>query len=871
MRCSLSVRLIFPVVICALAYSPAKAAPNAFDALGLTPQEKVWLSAHPVITVAPDPDFPPIEWFDKKGEFTGIASEYVSIVGKSLGVQFKIMRCASWNEILQKAKERKIDMLSAASQTPLRSEYLLFSRPHSVMPGVIITRKGDWDNITVRKLSGMTVAIVSGYVWQEFIARDLPDIKLDPVRDVQTGLRKVSFGMDDAMIENIATATDCIEKEGITNLKIAGETGYFTRLSFASRKDWPELNAILDKALTAIPEDVKKAVYRHWVHLERQPVVSARNFRIIFVSVFFGTFFLIVAILAWNRSLTRQVGQRTRALKESEQKFLEMVENANSIILRMDTTGTISFFNKFAQDFFKFAKEEIIGKNVVGTIVPASDTAGHDLASFITDLCAHPDKYVRNENENCKSTGERVWISWTNKPIFDANGMFTELLCVGNDITELKRVETELERHRVSLEEKVRERTVELSLTIDRLEREVSDRRRAENALVESERRYRFLFDGSPAGSVIIGPDGMIREINRSFEENLGYNRSEIVGKPALSFIAASDKDRVSGMIAKRFRDEKVSEEIDTPIIAKDGTVHYINFAGGQAHLYDRDAFVGILVTGVDVTERRRAEVLARQQEEKLVQADKMATLGILVSGVAHEINNPNNFIILNSDNIADIWKGALPVLDAHREQQGDFMLAGLRFSEIRDEIEPLIKGISDGAKRIRNIVQNLKDFARQEPGNMDQPVSIDAVVDAAAMILGNLIKKSTDHFTFVSEPGVPAVRCAFQKIEQVVINLVTNACQALTSRGQAVTVATSHDSRAGRVVISVRDEGTGISPENLTQIMNPFFTTKRDTGGTGLGLSISYSIVKDHGGDMTIESELGKGTVATVSLPVAR
>jgi len=425
-----------------------------------------------------------------------------------------------------------------------------------------------------------------------------------------------------------------------------------------------------------------------------------------------------------------------------------------------------------------------------------------------------------------------------------------------------------------ALTRKVQQRTGELSRTIAQLQNEIDERVKAEEALRESERRYRYLFEDSPAGSLILDENGLIRDVNKSFEHSLGYARADIIGKHALDFIVPEKKEYVEAMIDSRFHGDTDSNEIDTEVIALDGSVHYVTltFGGGQALLYNNGKLEGILIAGIDVTERRKAEMLAKQQQQNLIQADKMATLGILVSGVAHEINNPNNFIILNSDNLADIWKDIRPILDKYKDQHGEFMLAGLYFTEIRDEVGMLISGISDGALRIRNIVQNLKDFSRQEEsGEMDQPVQVNAVISAAVVILGNLIKKSTESFTFTQGENIPCITGAFQKIEQVVINLITNACQALTDKSQAVIVATSYNAEAGRVVIEVRDQGTGISPENLKQIMNPFFTTKRDTGGTGLGLSISYNIVKDHGGELTIESDLGCGTVVTVTLPVSR
>ena len=133
------------------------------------------------------------------------------------------------------------------------------------------------------------------------------------------------------------------------------------------------------------------------------------------------------------------------SLRHSEQKYRELVENANSIILRMDVLGKVTFFNEFAQKFFGYEERELLGRSVIGTIVPEAETGGRDLVQMIGDLAAHPERYERNENENIRRTGERVWIAWTNKPVYDQSGRLTGVLCIGNDITELKRAEMQLQ------------------------------------------------------------------------------------------------------------------------------------------------------------------------------------------------------------------------------------------------------------------------------------------------------------------------------------------------------------------------------------------------------------------------------------------
>jgi PAS domain S-box-containing protein len=160
-------------------------------------------------------------------------------------------------------------------------------------------------------------------------------------------------------------------------------------------------------------------------------------------------------LLKVNEELREEIRDRFRAeeaMRASEGKYRELVQNANSIILRMDPQGVITFFNEFAQGFFGYSEAEILGRNIVSTIVPPTDTAGHDLAAMIAEIGRHPERYCNNENENIKRNGERVWISWTNKGIVDEQGAIKEILCIGNDITEWMQAETLLARKTKELE-----------------------------------------------------------------------------------------------------------------------------------------------------------------------------------------------------------------------------------------------------------------------------------------------------------------------------------------------------------------------------------------------------------------------------------
>jgi polar amino acid transport system substrate-binding protein len=261
---------------------------------------------------------------------------------------------------------------------------------------------------------------------------------------------------------------------------------------------------------------------------------------------------------------------------------------------------------------------------------------------------------------------------------------------------------------------------------------------------------------------------------------------------------------------------------------------------------------------------------LSRNQRQ-LVQADKMAALGTLVSGVAHEINNPNGLILLNIPILRKVHGDVGRVLDAWYEREGDFTLGGISYLRMRQELPRMLEEMQEGALRIKRIVNDLKDFARSEDGAGKVLLDVGDASRKAVRLVEATIRNCTDNFSALYEEDLPLVWGNSQRIEQVIINLVLNACQALPDKSRAIRITTRHDEAAGKVLLCVRDEGKGIAPEHLPHLTDPFFTTKRETGGTGLGLSVSAGILKEHGGSLIFESAPGRGTLACMELPVAK
>jgi signal transduction histidine kinase len=276
----------------------------------------------------------------------------------------------------------------------------------------------------------------------------------------------------------------------------------------------------------------------------------------------------------------------------------------------------------------------------------------------------------------------------------------------------------------------------------------------------------------------------------------------------------------------------------------------------------------GAVVIVDDVSERIQTKRESERRQEQLIHADKMIALGTLVSGVAHEISNPNNVMILSAGSLNDAMKEIIGLLDAYNEIEGELYIGAQPYSDLRDELPELCGSVLRAAKKIRSLVGDLKTFARPDANTLDEAVDLSAVAKASISLVGSLIKKSTQHFESDLCPSLPTIPGNAQRLEQVMINLITNACQALPNRDAKIKVVTRLDTNTNSVIAEVIDTGEGIPPDSLKRIQDPFFTTKHDTGGTGLGLSISSKIMDSHGGTLSFESTLGHGTIASMTIP---
>jgi signal transduction histidine kinase len=285
---------------------------------------------------------------------------------------------------------------------------------------------------------------------------------------------------------------------------------------------------------------------------------------------------------------------------------------------------------------------------------------------------------------------------------------------------------------------------------------------------------------------------------------------------------------------------------------------------------------VGIFGIAKDISARLRTESELSAAEIRLAQAEKLASIGQLAAGVAHEINNPLGYVNSNLTVLLRHANKLLKLLDAYRAAEPQLDQASLvarnlqevkssvDLNFVRADLAEVVADARDGIRKVSKIVDSLRDFSRMEQRQQAVPADLHQALDSALNIATNEIRYKAD---VIREYGtLPLVECVVSEINQVFVNLLVNAAQAMETRG-LITIRTEH--QGAWVSISVSDTGVGIAAQNASRIFDPFFTTKPVGKGTGLGLAISYGIVKKHGGKIDVASALGKGSKFTVTLPV--
>lgn len=343
------------------------------NSIHLTPEEMTYIQSltQPII-VAPCPDFPPIDFQDHLGNYTGLSYDYLEEIASRLNSDFIVAHFETWPESLQAAKERRVDIILSIQDVPQRHAYLNFTKPYVRIPNVIVTRKSFVKNLGVDDLKGLHVAAVRGYAVVDHVLKRHPYYNIELVSKEAEGLKRISFGEFDAMIVSLSTVSYFVDTHSIANLRIAGMADYDWQLCIGVRNDNPLLFSAITKALDSIPESRRRSIYEKWISLAPKPLYYEKKFWYMVIAFVSCVTFAIVGIMVWNAMLRRKVKIKTEQLSNElywhkktqdqllmeKERLLITIQSIGDAFISTDLSGSIILANENAETLLGTAEYE---------------------------------------------------------------------------------------------------------------------------------------------------------------------------------------------------------------------------------------------------------------------------------------------------------------------------------------------------------------------------------------------------------------------------------------------------------------------------------------------------------------------------------
>ncbi|MFZ7126498.1 MAG: PAS domain S-box protein [Desulfobacterales bacterium] len=419
--------------------------------------------------------------------------------------------------------------------------------------------------------------------------------------------------------------------------------------------------------------------------------------------------------------------------------------------------------------------------------------------------------------------------------------------------------EAELRKANERLEERVAERAAEVIRSNEQLKNEVRERRRAETLLLEQQGMLQAVFDGISDPLILADKDLRVLMVNSA----------------AVRYLKLQDQKTVIGRTCREVmrHNPEACDACQMPQAVDSGRIV----------TFERDGFIDpsrqeqVVVYPVSGSETGKGRVVirinditeSRLLERQIIQSEKLASLGMLVSSVAHELNNPNSFIAFNVPILKEYFNELLPIVDRHAAENPDFEVLNMPYAEFRKDAFRLLENLTHGSQRIDAFLGNLREFARTHPDTAMKWVDLKEVVDRALAICRSKIQKTVKTLDIRMPAGRPRIYSNAGTLEQILINLLVNAAQAADKKDSWIrmAIARTDDPEPGwRITVS--DNGCGMDEKTRLQIFDPFFSTKLNEGGSGLGLYVCRRLLRDISGTIQAESRAGEGSTFTVTLP---
>lgn len=579
------------------------------QALELAPEQRQWLATHPEIRVGAT-EMPPLLMRDfKAGTYSGIAAEFLRLHQERLGVRFRLVYFGSLEEMLEGARNREVDLLFASVPTPGRAQYLAFPAPYAELDNKIIVRRGGLGSgQTLDKLAGHRVSVLAGSALEERLRRDFPNLQLVPARDELTTLTKLAFGEVEAAVSDLSRVTYYVQKEGLGNLAVGGDTGILYRYTFAVRSDWPELVPLLNAAQDDIPRAEREQVLQRWIGVAADGPWRNPRFWAITIGVLGLAALALLVVLAWNRSLRREVSQRTtqldakmtqlqaseRDLRQSEARFRDLAELSYDWYWEQDEQCRFTMMSGGAFEKGRLPLEQYLGK--ARWELPVEGVTAEQMAAHRA-LQEARQPFHDFIYQFRTSDGVVHWYTSSGKPVFDEAGQFRGYRGTGQNISE---------------------------------------RMRVQQALVDGERRLRGILDSTYSFVGLLDSQGKLLDANRTALDFSGLTKEEVLGQPfwETPWWRDSPEDQAAlRQAVERARQGEVASFVATHLSCQgqrrwfDVVVSPVKDEAGRV--------VYLVPEGRDVTEIRRTQEALRTLVKSTATVYGEAFLGSLVTSLA--------------------------------------------------------------------------------------------------------------------------------------------------------------------------------------------------------------------------------------------
>ena len=449
------------------------------------------------------------------------------------------------------------------------------------------------------------------------------------------------------------------------------------------------------------------------------------------------------------------------------------------------------------------------------------------------------------------------WLRFTAAVIRNSKGSVIGAVETLEDITQAKRAEEALLKAHEELEIKVKERTHKLA--------------KANKALKETTDQLSLILEFLPIVSYTCNADEnlTITFVSNRIKEITGYTPDQFTQNPYFWQEHIHSDEQKEILKELKSATHKGTHQFEYRFQTADGSYRWFSDHRRliKPSKRSRSYMVG---AWQDITEDKRMRQEGELRLQQMIQSHKLKALGEVVTGVAHEINNPVSFIANNIPLLEEMWTAVEPILASDGASHPDWGDKGIGYVEVCTNMKEIIEEFKIASQRIKRVIAGLKEFARTDETVQKKPVKIEEVIQGVLIIVGAQVRKTVSRIDLYIDSNLPTIQGHFQKIEQVIANLLINAHQSITPdrKGKIIITARSIE-RLNVILIEIEDNGIGMEKEVLDHVFEPFFTTRRDREGTGLGLSISYGLIKEHRGIIGVTSRPDIGSRFSIYLPL--